>query len=196
MLFFVALIPSNYPYPTFLTKPYPVFPKPELLSGCDTMEVSNLITHTKNTWIDACLELPPNQYDTKNTSWVLLGKLITNKVVGTSIVSDVVNKVWRLVTNNPSESTREQYLHVPFPSWSRYGQCLLQEALVHPRRTPSLKAMESFPHMARDILHIINILGTNARPSKAVEIFEQPPTTRRKSRERYWGDLTGKAGGS
>ena len=135
----------------------------------------------------SCLELPPNQYDTKNTSWVLLGKLITNKVVGTSIVSDVVNKVWRLVTNNPSESTREQYLHVPFPSWSRYGQCLLQEALVHPRRTPSLKAMESFPHMARDILHIINILGTSARPSKAVEIFEQPPTTRRKSQECYWG---------
>ena len=97
MLFFVALIPSNYPYPTFLTKPYPIFPKPKLLSGCDTMEVSDLITHTKNTWIDACLELPPNQYDTKNTSWVLLGKLITNKVVGTSIVSNVVNKVWRLV---------------------------------------------------------------------------------------------------
>nr|POF07496.1 hypothetical protein CFP56_20186 [Quercus suber] len=120
------------------------------------MEVSDLITRTENTWIDACLELPPNQYDTKNTSSVLIGKLITYKAIGTSVVSDVVNKAWRPV----------------YP---------IQEALVHPRRTPSLKAMESFPQMARDTLHIINILGTSAWPSRAVEIFEQPPTTQRKS---------------
>lgn len=60
------------------------------------MEVSDLISCTKNcSWIDACLELPPNQQDPVASNLILLGKLITHKNVGTSIVSEVVNKAWK-----------------------------------------------------------------------------------------------------
>nr|POE97436.1 hypothetical protein CFP56_05431 [Quercus suber] len=61
------------------------------------MEVSDLIARTKNSiWIDACLELLPNQDDYKSPPWVLIGKFITYKSVGPSIVSDVVNRAWKL----------------------------------------------------------------------------------------------------
>nr|POE52797.1 hypothetical protein CFP56_68707 [Quercus suber] len=61
------------------------------------MEVSDLIAHTKNCiCIDAYLELPPNQYDPNNSPWVLLGKFITYKSIGISIILEVVNRAWRL----------------------------------------------------------------------------------------------------
>ena len=60
------------------------------------MEVSNLIACTENCiCIDACLELPPNQYDPNNSPWMLLGKLITYKSIGISIILYVVNRAWR-----------------------------------------------------------------------------------------------------
>ena len=60
------------------------------------MEVSDLIARTENSsWIDACVELPPNQCTSGEPSWVLIGKLITFKEVGVAIVTEVVNKAWR-----------------------------------------------------------------------------------------------------
>lgn len=62
------------------------------------MDVSDLIARTENsTGIDACIKLPPNQDNNNTSSWHLLGKLIIYKLVGLSIVSDLVNRVWRPV---------------------------------------------------------------------------------------------------
>lgn len=57
------------------------------------MGVLDLIACTENnTWIDACVELPPNQPNPKAPTWVLLGKLITYKEVGLTIITNVVNR--------------------------------------------------------------------------------------------------------
>lgn len=57
------------------------------------MEVLDLIACTENnTWIDAWVELPPNQPNPKAPTWVLLGKLITYKEVGLTIITNVVNR--------------------------------------------------------------------------------------------------------
>nr|POE84818.1 hypothetical protein CFP56_75832 [Quercus suber] len=60
------------------------------------MEVSELINRTENSsWIEACLELPPNQLDPIPSSFTLIEKLITHKNVGVTAITDVVNRGWK-----------------------------------------------------------------------------------------------------
>ena len=60
------------------------------------MEVSELVARTENcSWIDASLELPPNQQDPNTSAFILLGKIITYKNLGTATITDVVNRAWR-----------------------------------------------------------------------------------------------------
>ena len=60
------------------------------------MEVLELVARTENcSWIDASLELPPNQQDPNTSAFILLGKIITYKNLGTASIIDVVNRAWR-----------------------------------------------------------------------------------------------------
>ena len=86
---------SSYPNP-FLASYLPsiIYTSGPLSSVA--MEVLDLIACTENnTWIDACVELPPNQPNPKAPTWVLLGKLITYKEVGLTIITNVVNRTQR-----------------------------------------------------------------------------------------------------
>ena len=57
------------------------------------MEVSNLVARTKDiSCQDTRLELPPRQTLTKNTSLILLAKLLTTKLININIIKQITFK--------------------------------------------------------------------------------------------------------
>nr|POE74969.1 hypothetical protein CFP56_26549 [Quercus suber] len=60
------------------------------------MEAPDLLSNAnKLSNLDICLELPPNQASPGPSNLNLIGKLITSKAIGTSIIKDILFREWK-----------------------------------------------------------------------------------------------------